>query len=34
MSSDLTFITTEPGKNVRDRFLVLLGDDTHCELCI
>ena len=26
MSSDLTFITNEPGKSLRDRFGVLLGD--------
>jgi hypothetical protein len=29
MSSDLTFITNEPGKSLRDRFGVLLGDDTR-----
>jgi len=32
-SSDLTFITNEPGKTLRDRFGVLLRDDTryfHC----
>ncbi|MGD0651286.1 MAG: hypothetical protein ABSA97_09135 [Verrucomicrobiia bacterium] len=28
MSSDLTFITNEPGKSLRDRFGVLLGTDT------
>jgi hypothetical protein len=27
MSSDLTFITNESGKSLRDRFGVLLGDD-------
>jgi hypothetical protein len=27
-SSDLTFITNEAGKHLRDRFGVLLGDDT------
>jgi hypothetical protein len=34
MSSDLTFITNEPGKGLRDRFGVLLGNDAHCELGI
>ncbi len=29
MSSDLTFITNESGKYLRDRFGVLLGDDTR-----
>ena len=28
MSTDLTFITNEAGKHLRDRFGVLLGDDT------
>jgi hypothetical protein len=27
MSSDLTFITNEPGTSLRDRFGVLLGED-------
>lgn len=30
MSSDLTFLTNEAGKSLRDRFGVLLGDDTRC----
>ena len=34
MSSDLTFITNEPGKNLRDRFGVLLGDDTRFFDCL
>ena len=34
MSSDLTFITNEPGKNLRDRFSVLLGEDTRCFDCL
>ena len=34
MSSDLTFITNEPGKNLRDRFVVLLGDDTRFFDCL
>lgn len=34
MSSDLTFITNEPGKNLRDRFGVLLGDDTRLFDCL
>lgn len=34
MSSDLTFITNEPGKSLRDRFGVLLGDDTRLFDCL
>ena len=34
MSSDLTFITNEPGKQLRDRFGVLLGDDTRFFDCL
>lgn len=34
MSSDLTFITNEPGKLLRDRFGVLLGDDTRFFDCL
>src|SRR6266568_3471549 len=34
MSSDLTFITNEPGKSLRDRFGVLLGDDTRYFDCL
>src|SRR5438552_15320218 len=34
MSSDLTFITNEPGKSLRDRFGVLLGDDTRFFDCL
>lgn len=34
MSSDLTFITNEPGKTLRDRFGVLLGDGTRCFDCL
>src|SRR5262245_4492475 len=34
MSSDLTFITNEPGKELRDRFGVLLGDDTRFFDCL
>jgi hypothetical protein len=29
MSSDLTFITSEPGQHPGNRFGVLLGDDTR-----
>ena len=29
MSSDLTFLTNEPGNSLRDRFSVLLCDDTR-----
>jgi hypothetical protein len=34
MSSDLTFITNEAGKNLRDRFGVLLGEDTRFFDCL
>ncbi len=34
MSSDLTFITNEAGKHLRDRFGVLLGDDTRFFDCL
>ena len=34
MSTDLTFITNEAGKNLRDRFGVLLGDDTRFFDCL
>jgi len=34
MSSDLTFLTNEPGKSLRDRFSVLLGDDTRFFDCL
>ena len=34
MSSDLTFITNEPGKHLRERFTVLLGDDTRFFDCL
>jgi hypothetical protein len=34
MSSDLTFITNEAGKSLRDRFLVLLSDDTQFFDCL
>ena len=34
MSSDLTFITNEAGKSLRDRFGVLLGDDTRLFDCL
>jgi superfamily II DNA or RNA helicase len=34
MSSDLTFITNEPGKSLRDRFGVLLGEDTRFFDCL
>jgi len=34
MSSDLTFITNEPGKHLRERFGVLLGDDTRLFDCL
>ena len=34
MSSDLTFITNESGKHLRDRFGVLLGDDTRLFDCL
>lgn len=34
MSSDLTFLTNEPGKSLRDRFGVLLRDDTRFFDCL
>lgn len=34
MSFDLTFLTNEPGKSLRERFAVLLGDDTRCFDCL
>ena len=34
MSSDLTFITNEPGKQLRDRFGVLLGENTRFFDCL
>jgi len=34
MSSDLTFITNEAGKNLRDRFGALLGEDTRFFDCL
>jgi hypothetical protein len=34
MSSDLTFITNESGETLRDRFEVLLGDDTRFFDCL
>ncbi|MDP2898133.1 MAG: hypothetical protein Q8Q12_16480 [bacterium] len=34
LSSDLTFVTNEPGKTLRDRFGVLLRDDTRCFDCL
>src|SRR6266853_850084 len=34
MSSDLTFMTNEPGKSLRDRFGVLLGEDTRFFDCL
>lgn len=34
MSSDLTFITNEPGKTLRDRFGVLLGHGTRYFDCL
>jgi superfamily II DNA/RNA helicase len=34
MSSDLTFITNEPGRSLRDRFGVLLGEDTRYFDCL
>ena len=34
MTSDLTFLTNEPGKTLRDRFGVLLKDDTHFFDCL
>ncbi len=34
MSTDLTFITNEPGTSLRDRFGVLLGEDTRFFDCL
>jgi len=34
MSSDLTFVTNEPGKTLRNRFGVLLGEDTRFFDCL
>ena len=34
MSTDLTFITNDAGKSLRDRFGVLLGDDTRFFDCL
>jgi hypothetical protein len=34
MSSDLTFITNEPGKSLRDRFEILLGHGTQYFDCL
>lgn len=34
MSSDLTFITNEPGKTLRDRFGILLGHGTRYFDCL
>ncbi len=34
MSSDLTFITNEPGKSLRERFAILLRVDTHDFDCL
>jgi hypothetical protein len=34
MSSDLTFVTNEPGNNLRDRFSALLTDDTRLFDCL
>ena len=34
MSSDRTFLTNEPGKSLRDRFGVLLGEDTRYFDCL
>src|SRR6202046_1121554 len=34
MSTDLTFITNESGKSLRDRFGVLLGEDTRFFDCL
>ena len=34
VSSDLTFITNEAGKSLRDRFGVLLGKDTRYFDCL
>ena len=34
MSTDLTFLTNEPGKAFRDRFHTLLADHTRCFDCL
>ena len=34
MSADLTFLTNEPGKALRDRFHDLLTDHTRCFDCL
>src|ERR1700730_17431758 len=34
MSTDLTFVTNEPGNNLRDRFNTLLKDDTRFFDCL
>src|ERR1017187_8697898 len=34
MSTDLTFVTNEPGNNLRDRFSALLTDDTRHFDCL
>src|ERR1700675_794775 len=34
MSSDLTFVTNEPGNSLRDRFTALLSDDTRFFDCL
>jgi hypothetical protein len=34
MSSDLTFVTNEPGNSLRDRFTALLTDDTRFFDCL
>lgn len=34
MSTDLAFITNDPGKSLRDRFVVLLSDDTRLFDCL
>jgi len=34
ISSDLTFVTNEPGNNLRDRFNALLAKDTRFFDCL
>ena len=34
MSTDLTFVTNEPGNNLRDRFDALLTDDSRFFDCL
>ena len=34
MSSDLTFLTNEPGNSLRDRFGILLGQNTRFFDCL